>query len=126
MPDIHDLEKRVENLSGRVDELKSVGIEALRFQISHMNDRMNRQESYIKELLQSSQADRLSFVESLKNLEIAITKLMTENIKTLELAYKQDREKQAGFNMMVAQRIAQGVLVVAVGWFMLKDMMGAS
>jgi len=124
MGDIHDLEKKHEHLVGRVDEIKQLGLAGFQAQINQMQDRMNRQEAYIKELLLGSHNDRLSFVESLKNLEISITKLMTENIKTLEIAYRQDREKQSGFNLMVAQKLAQGAIVAAVVWFLAKDMFG--
>jgi len=123
--DIHDLEKKHEHLSGRVDEIKNLGLVGFQAQINAMQDRMNRQEAYIKELLLASHGDRLSFVESLKNLEISITKLMTENIKSLETAHRQEYKEQSGVNSFFMQKISQGVVVVAVGWFLIKDMIGA-
>lgn len=120
-PDLFELQKQHDRLAGRVDELRDSCLNGFQAQLNQMQDRMNRQELYIKELLQSSHSDRLNVVETMKNLEISITRTIGENIKTLELAYKQDRDKQSGFNMLTSQRISQGVIVVAVGWFLIKD-----
>jgi len=122
--DIHDLEKKHEHLAGRVDEIKQLGLAGFQAQINQMQDRMNRQETYIKDLLLGAHNDRLSFVESLKNLEISITKVMTENIKTLETAHRQEYKEQSGVNSFVAQKLAQGLVIIAVGWFLIKDMLG--
>lgn len=124
MPDLHEIEKKVEYLSGRVDEIKESGMSGFDARLNTLQDRMNRQELYIKELLQASHADRLNFVESLKNMELSIVRLIADNIKSLELVYKTDREKQSGFNLMVAQKLAQGVIVAAVVWYIAKDMLG--
>jgi hypothetical protein len=131
MDGLHELEKKHEHLVGRFEELKEQGLKGFQAQINTMQDRMNRQELYIKELLLTSHQDRLnakddrlSFVQSLNNLETSITKSVTDSLKTIEQAYKQDKEKQSGFNNLVSQRMAQGVLIVAILWYMAKDLIG--
>jgi ribosomal protein L18 len=124
MPDNYELEKKIECLSGRFDDFKETGIKGFQQQMAAMHDRLNRQEAYIKELLQETHKDRLNVIESVKNLEISITKMVNDTLKAVEESQKQDRDKQSNFNLFVAQKIGQIAIVTAVVWFIAKDVIG--